>query len=78
MNTMKNYKHFGSQLSPHQKQQRSLYKDNHISHLEAGNKLLFSNGKSSSCLIKELRRQKLEYEKETGHSLTRCEIGHRL
>ena len=29
-------------------------------------------------MIKELRRQKLEYEKETGYSFTRREIGNRF
>ena len=78
MDIMKNKKHLGNQLSPKRNQQRFRYKDNHIPHLETESNILYSNGKSTDFMIKELRRQKLEYEKETGYSFTRREIGNRF
>lgn len=49
------------------------YKNDNATHFET-----FSSGKSSSYMIKEFRRQKLEYEEKTGYSLTRREIGNRF
>lgn len=81
MAIMNKKKHPGNQLSQQKYRQATLYTNgakkgynkNNATHSET-----FSSGKSSNFMINEFRKKKLEYEKETGYSLTRREIGHRF